>query len=70
MGCFAFDDYVIILSPSCYGINQMFDIADKESQLYSLTFNSEKTKVIVFDICQDDTNFLLSKNIYQNMKNT
>ena len=59
MGCFAYAD-VILLSPTCYRTNQMFDIADKYSQLYSLIFNTEKTKVIVFDDYQDHTNFLLS----------
>ena len=61
IGCFAYDDDVILLSPTCYGINEMFEIADKYSPLYSLTFNTEKTKVIVFYDCQDDTNFLMSK---------
>ena len=60
MGCFAYAHDVILVSP-CYGINQTFDIADKYSQLYSLTFNTEETKVIVSDDCQDDINFLLSK---------
>ena len=49
MGCFAYADDIILLSPTCHGINKMFDVCDKYSHLYSLTFNKDKTKVIIFD---------------------
>ena len=62
MGCFAYADDIILLSPTCHGINKMFDICDKYSHLYSLTFNKDKTKVIIFDDKHDAQSFLLCNN--------
>ena len=62
MGCFAYADDIVLLSPTCHGINKMFDICYKYSNLYSLTFNKDKTKVITFDDNRDVQRFFLCNN--------
>ena len=59
---FAYADDIVLLSPTYHGINKMFDICDKYSHLYSLTFNKDKTKVIIFDDKHDAQGFPLCKN--------
>ena len=59
---FLYADDIVLLSPTCHGINKMFDICDKYSHLYSLTFNKDKTKVIIFDDKHDAQSFLLRNN--------
>ena len=62
MGCFAYADDTVLFSPTCHRINKMFDICDKYSHLYSLTFNKVKTKAIIFDDRHDAQSSLLCNN--------
>ena len=62
MGCFVYADGIVQSSPTYHGINKLFDICDKYSHLYSLTFTKDKTEVIIFDDKLDAHSFLLCKN--------
>ena len=62
MSCFAYADDIVLLSPTCHGINKMLDICDKYIHLYSLTFNKDKTKVFIFNDKHDAQSFLLCNN--------
>ena len=42
-------DDKVLLSRTCHGIYKMFGICDKHGHIYSLSFNKDKTNVIIVD---------------------
>ena len=47
-GCFAYADDIVLLSPTVKSLNSMLKICAEFSNEYNITFNSAKSKVIVY----------------------
>ena len=48
MGCIAYADDIVLLSPSLSSVNEMLAICDTYSKDFNITFNASKSKIVVF----------------------
>ena len=48
MGCIAYADDIVLLSPSLSSLNEMLSICDTYSKDFNITFNASKSKLVVF----------------------
>ena len=56
MGAFAYADDITLLTPTQYALDKLLDIANDFSTEYDVTFNPDKTKLIVYSNDQDCNN--------------
>ena len=64
VGCMAYADDIVLLSPTKYGLSRMLDICNNYALEFQLQFNGQKSQFIVFHTKSNVTNRLISVNVF------